>query len=198
MNFESGNVYHVYNRGNKQQIIFFSRENYLYFLNKIKKQLTPYADVLCWCLMHNHFHFMIHVKNHSSHDLKSSDELQINRSIGTILRSYTRAIQKQEHFTGSLFQQKTKAKNIFSSGGENHLQLCFHYIHQNPMKANLVNKMEDWEFSSFQDYVGLRNGILCNQQFTKKLMNLPIVENELYKQSYENLNFALVEHLFIE
>jgi len=63
MIFEQGHLYHIYNQGNNRQRIFFSRENYLFFLDKVKKHILPYADILAWCLMPNHFHFMVHV-NH--------------------------------------------------------------------------------------------------------------------------------------
>ena len=46
--------------------------------------------------------------------------------------------------------------------GNDYLLSCFLYIHQNPLQAGLVNKLEDWEFSSYLDYVGLRNGTLVN------------------------------------
>ena len=59
MVFAEGNIYPIYNRGNNFQPLFFYRENYLFFLDKMKKYLLPYADVLAWCLMPNHFHWMI-------------------------------------------------------------------------------------------------------------------------------------------
>ena len=83
--------------------------------------------------------------------------------IGVLLSSYSQAINKQNGTTGSLFQQKTKAKCIAVTGYDaqsdlagsgNYLTTCMHYIHQNPLKANLVNRLEDWEYSSFQEYTG--------------------------------------------
>ena len=71
MNFETGNLYHIYNQGNNRQKIFFSRENYLFFLNKIKNHILPHADIVAWCLMPNHFHLMVYV-----HDL----EIEVNSS----------------------------------------------------------------------------------------------------------------------
>lgn len=62
MHFESNHIYHIYNRGNNSQNIFFTRGNYLFFLQKIRKHILPYADVLAWCLMPNHFHLMVYVK----------------------------------------------------------------------------------------------------------------------------------------
>lgn len=51
MRFEAGNIYHVYNRGNNQQRIFFERENYLFFLRKVRKHVLPHGDLLAYCLM---------------------------------------------------------------------------------------------------------------------------------------------------
>ena len=61
MIFEVAHIYHIYNQGNNKQKIFFRRENYLYFLNKIHEYIIPYGDVLAWCLMPNHFHLMVYV-----------------------------------------------------------------------------------------------------------------------------------------
>jgi putative transposase len=61
MDFIENNIYHVYNQGNNQQRIFFNYDNQILFLDKIRKHILPYADVLAWCLMPNHFHIMIYV-----------------------------------------------------------------------------------------------------------------------------------------
>ena len=63
MEFSNSQIYHVFNRGNNSQTVFYNRENYLFFLDKIRKSILPHADVLAWCLMPNHFHLMISV-NH--------------------------------------------------------------------------------------------------------------------------------------
>jgi hypothetical protein len=47
-------------------------------------------------------------------------------------------------------------------------QNCFYYIHQNPLKAGLVNGLKEWVFSSYLDYAGLRNGSLCNKILAEK------------------------------
>ena len=61
MILEAAHIYHIYNQGNNKQKIFFRRENYLYFLNKIHEYIIPYGDGLAWCLMPNHFHLMVYV-----------------------------------------------------------------------------------------------------------------------------------------
>ena len=59
MQFEKGYLYHIYDQGNNRRTIFFNRKNYMFFLRKIKTYITPYADILSWCLMPNHFHLMV-------------------------------------------------------------------------------------------------------------------------------------------
>ncbi|MCX6237882.1 MAG: hypothetical protein NTY07_10065 [Bacteroidia bacterium] len=121
MILEKNYLYHIYNQGNNRQKIFFSRDNYLYFLEKVNKLLLPYVDVIAWCLMPNHFHFLVYVKEFEL-EVADSDGLTpseavtkvrtINDSIGLLLLSYTRAINKQEKMSGSLFRNPTKAECI--------------------------------------------------------------------------------------
>jgi len=122
MFFETNHIYHIYNQGNNHQKIFFNHQNYLYFLKKIREHILPFADILAWCLMPNHFHLMVFVKtveidSDKSEAFTMSDAFDIqlaksecftkhtralNDSIGVFLRSYTRAINKQENRTGTI------------------------------------------------------------------------------------------------
>ncbi|MCF6360605.1 MAG: transposase [Cyclobacteriaceae bacterium] len=185
MNFIPDNLYHIYNRGNNSQLLFFERENYLYLLSKIRTHLYPLVDILAYCLMPNQFHLLVYIpsESHSSGDSKSPDELnkRIVSAIAIILRSYTRAINKKHGRTGSLFQSKTKAKNL--SEKQNYAFTCFHYIHQNPVSAKLVNSIADWEFSSYQDYAGIRDGTLCSKVLAVYLLDIPIESNLFIQQS---------------
>ena len=112
----------------------------------------------------------------------------INNSIGIMLRSYTQAINKQINRTGKLIREKTKAECINCPNGitpsfidnkinivipeKQYPQVCFNYIHKNPVKANLVKKAVDWEFSSAKDYAGLRNGKLVNKITAEKYLSV--------------------------
>jgi len=187
MHLTEGELYHVYNRGNNRQNIFFKRENYSYFIKGIERYLSPCCDILAWCLMPNHFHFLIHANSNSVPIIKdgSFERQQFSQGTKQLLSSYTKAINKQEGRTGSLFQQKTKA--ICVSANERHDTTVFHYIHQNPMKARMVKRMEDWEFSSFKDYIGIRKETLCNLNLAKELLNINF--NKLYEESYQVINF---------
>lgn len=187
MNCKEGYFYHIYNRGNNRDKIFFEHRNYLFFINKTRHELLPYFHFLAYCLMPDHFHFLVKVKeiheldepyrHQSSDDTESSDESVLSRHISNriaiLLRSYTRAVNKQENRTGSLFQQKTKAKciNDHNNSPVDYSSVCFHYIHQNPFRAGLVENLSDWEYSSFLDYAGIRNGTLCNRELAFEIVN---------------------------
>lgn len=188
MYFKVDNIYHIYNRGNNKDNIFFEEKNYLFFIKKTRKELSDYFHFLAYCLMPNHFHFLVQVKGikDSSVDLKSSNESfqpillseedyskEISNKIAILLRSYTRAINIQEGRTGSLFQQKTKSKclNELNTSKNNYISTCFHYIHQNPLNAGLVNKLENWKYSSFIEYVELQYNPLCNVELASQLIN---------------------------
>ncbi|MCA4900709.1 MAG: transposase [Bacteroidota bacterium] len=184
-----GDIYHVFNRGNNRQPIFFRAENYDYFLKNINRYLTPVCDILAWCLMPNHFHLLIHANQQSTQIIKdgSFERQQFSQGIKQLLSSYTKATNKQEGRTGSLFQQKTKALHTEKNY---HSQTTFHYIHQNPMKAGLVKKMEDWPHSSFIDYLDQRESI-CNTELARELLNLNA--SRFYEDSYQVINFKLIE-----
>ena len=85
MRFEANGIYHVYNRGNRGIPIFYKERNYDFFLNKIKTHIKPHASVLAYCLMPNHFHLMIRIR-------ELAKDGALNNEIATLLRSYTWAI----------------------------------------------------------------------------------------------------------
>lgn len=185
MNFKEKNIYHIYNRGNNSQKIFFEKANYLYFLNLTQKFILPHAEILAWCLMPNHFHFMIYANEMSIEQLtKRTIPLQrLSEGFRLLLSSYTKAINSRYQRNGSLFQQKTKSKNLYDGRG-NYIEQAFHYIHQNPAKALLCKQLHEWEFSSYRDYAGLRNGKLCNKTLAEQLLNLDIQKFEEYSNSF--------------
>jgi len=149
MQFVEGSFYHIYNRGNNKQLIFFYERNYEFFLKKIKQYVLPHSNLLAWCLMPNHFHLLIQA-NPETQKIVKETPIKINaltESFRLMLSSYTRAIQKQESMVGSLFQQKTKFKCV-----DDYLDSVFHYVHQNPYRAGMVKKMEEYPWSSMKEY----------------------------------------------
>jgi len=177
MHFEPNQIYHVYNRGNNKQPIFFTEANYLYFLQKIKTEWKKYADVLCYCLQN------------------------LSKTIGKTLSSYTKAVNIQNKTTGNLFQKKNKAKLLISQSAliENfstheYLLTSFYYIHQNPLKAKLVNSLKDWQYSSYPDYYSNRKGTICNQALAIQLLELH--EIDFKNTGLEELNDDIIDRIF--
>ncbi len=146
------NYYHIYNRSNNHEIVFKETENYQYFLEKYQKYISSHVDTIAYCLMPTHFHFCISVKNNDSNIL--------NDSFGILLSSYTKAINKRFKRNGSLFQKHTKAIEI---DDESYLLTLCTYIHQNPVRAKLVEKQEEWYFSSYNDYTARRSESLVSK-----------------------------------
>ena len=126
-------------------------------------------------------------------DLAGKNDVQeLAYRIGILLSSYSQIINKQKGISGSLFQQKTKAKNLFIPNAlkkegtiqqQDYIINCMHYIHQNAWKAGLVVKIEDWKYSSFPDYCGIRNGTMCNKSLL--LERTSYDRDRFYKDSYE-------------
>jgi putative transposase len=174
MNFSPNNIYHVYNQGNNRQKIFFHRNDYLAFLNLYKKLLFPNLSTIAWCLMPNHFHFMVQADERCITKIKQGGIFidPVTNGIRKLLSGYSRIFNTRYQRSGSLFRQKTKAKCLSDirampeniPGLADYYRNCFHYIHQNPLVANLVTRLENWEFSSFIDYAGLRDGTLCKKE----------------------------------
>ena len=60
---EAEQYYHIYNRGNNGETLFREERNYRYFLNLYAKYIEPVAETFAYCLLKNHFHFLVHVKD---------------------------------------------------------------------------------------------------------------------------------------
>jgi len=182
MFFKEGCTYHIYNRSN--EIVFHNRENYLFFLKKIRELILPYCNIVAYCLMPNHFHLILTIKPDGVTLINNEklEEMQVlSRAIGTVLSSYTQALNKQQGRRGSLFAHKTKAK-ILNDAKDDYALNCFMYVHQNPILAKLVDKIENWEFSSFPDYIGKRNGTLVNQQLGLDIFQID--KSQIYELTY--------------
>lgn len=135
--------------------------------------------------MPNHFHFLISTK-------ATLDNKKFSDSLRTLLSSYTRAIQKQEGITGSLFQQNSKFKELTTN---EYACACFHYIHQNPLKAGLTRRIEDWPHNSFNEYCKKEAGI-CNVALGEQFLTIATEANQFYQESYQMITDDIVINLF--
>ena len=110
MKFIANNLYHIYNQGNNQETIFKTRENYLRFLQKFRFLVSPNCEVLAYCLMPNHFHFLIQAteKSLDSIQLGTVASNKLSNGFSLLLSEYANEYNKMYYRSGSLFRQKTK------------------------------------------------------------------------------------------
>jgi len=146
------NIYHVYNRGHNYQPIFLENQDYRNFFKRLRillglpevsyvkgnlrLRVTPVPkgsfDVLAYCLMPNHFHFL----------LKQNTDLPISVLINRLCTSYAKYLNAKHGRVGSLFQDTFKAKLVENDAYLAHLSA---YIHNNPEDINSP-------YSSFREY----------------------------------------------
>jgi REP element-mobilizing transposase RayT len=177
-NFAPGAIFHIYNRGNNKEKIFFDEQDYkaLLFrlglclgfteeeLNQEKLIAMPYSriritdmnksnfKIFAFCLMPNHFHFLI----------EQIGDTPISKLIAKLCMSYVKYINKKYKRVGHIFQDQFKAVLM-----ENNSQLMWtsSYIHMNPVKDGLVKHPKDYKWSSYNDYFSNRNLPIVNKEF---------------------------------
>ena len=156
---QPSNFYHLYNRANGKENLFYEHENYLHFLSLYQKHISSIANTYVYGLMPNHFHFLIKLKPLNEFKiLLKKEEITENeianyasQQFSNFFNAYTKAINKMYSRNGSLFARPFKRKII---DNEIYLKKIVHYIHFNPVKANLCKHPNDWIFSSYSAIVG--------------------------------------------
>jgi len=172
--FLPNQYYHFYNRGNNRQTVFFEQDNYLYFLRGVKKYLCAQVDILAYCLMPTHYHILGRVKQQQTSEVFKTSEVSVSRNVSLAMQklgiSYTKAINKRFSRVGALFQGQFQSKPITTYS--HLLNLCV-YTHANPVKDGLVLLPEDWEYSNYLEWMGMRNGKLVNREFIRENFGTP-------------------------
>ncbi len=182
--FENGEFYHVFNRANSQaDKLFFQERNYVYFLDKWNTYLSSFFETWAYCLMPNHFHLLVRVKNGDSQEIKE----QMRRfSI-----SFAQAINRQEKRRGSLFQEHPKCILIKK---EAHLNWLIYYIHSNPVHHGLTRSPEHWEYSSLKALSGMMKTKLAREKvwgmFGSRLSFLTFHKQQ---QNYKDIGYCLLD-----
>ena len=180
MKTETDNLYHVYNRGNQKQVIYYNDNHYNLFLGKVEKYIVPCADILSWTLMPNHYHFLIYA-NEKSVELINNRNLPISRlseGFRLLQSSYTKALNAERDLWGNLFHQKFQSKLMRLDSKVQSVN-TFHYIHGNACKAGLVEHPEDWPYSSLNEYLDPSRAGICNQKLAMQLLEIDIKDIRL-------------------
>ena len=148
---EHGMFYHIYNRGINAENLFREKENYLYFLKLYDKYVAPVADTFAWVLMPNHFHFLVRIKEKDEMIIDSNNPDRVDKNpskyFSDLFNSYTQSINKKFNRHGNLFERPFKRIHIVD---EIYCKNLVIYIHNNPIKHGFVDKITDYDWTSFK------------------------------------------------
>jgi putative transposase len=143
---EPGKYYHIYHRGNNGENIFIEERNYTYFMNLYAKYIDPIAETYAYCLLRNHFHFGVRIKE----DRGGFEDLRGLKNPGqqfsNFFNTYSKAINRAYGRTGSVFENRYRRKEVTT---ERYFLRLIHYIHWNPQKHGFVADFRDYPYSSY-------------------------------------------------
>lgn len=131
-------IYHVINRANARLPIFFEEEDFRLFEGILEEAQEKYnMRILAYCLMPNHFHLVLYPRD--------DNDLQKFMQWLTLTHTQRWHAKNSTAGTGHLYQGRYKS---FIVEGDNHLLAVIRYVERNPLRAKLVTKIENWDFSS--------------------------------------------------
>jgi len=164
-----GHYYHIYNRGNNGIDVFLEPENYYHFLRLYAKYIEPIADTYAWCLLKNHFHILIRIKDPSEINernltystIEKPKVIEPYRQFSHLFNAYTQAINKRYQRTGSLFEKNFERKLVTN---EKYFQKLIFYIHNNPVHHGFVKQMNLYPWSSYESVVSEKPTLLKRKE----------------------------------
>ena len=137
--------YHIYNRGNNKDKIFYHTGDYFFFMAKYRELLSPYVKTYAYCLIPNHFHFLIKIK-YSEENIDVSVPNQFRK----LFICHTQRINFMQKRTGGLF---TKSYQRIEIQEEAYLKQLVIYIHKNPVKHGIENNYKSYIYSSYKVFL---------------------------------------------
>ena len=189
---EASGYYHFYNRGNNKENIFVEEDNYFYFLNLVKKYIIPVARIYSYCLLPNHFHLLLKIRDENQLPEKVRiGKTTIHQSFSNLFNSYTKAFNKKYNRTGSLFQKHPKRIRIKN---EVYLRNLIIYINTNPSHHNIAY-FSDYKFSSYQSLISTKHTLLERSAVIELFDS---VENLKYIHQIKKINLELIQELIVD
>jgi len=211
-----GNYYHIYNRGNNRNDIFVNDEDYLHFLELYAIYIDTIADTFAWCLMKNHFHVLIRIKD--KHEIgyldstkSDSDDLYLkwktsfpkyvdtnfirkstpSRQFQHLFNAYSRWFNIRHKRTGVLFENTFDRKLV---NHRKYFQNMILYIHQNPVRHGFVKHVLDYPWTSYLTMLSDKSTKLKRKRVIDDFGDL-----ENFKNVHQYLQAdSPIEHLIIE
>lgn len=216
----TGQVYHIFNRGVAEQPTFLDKKDYqraletaffyqnlktplrysyfirltrdrrLEILKKLREEKDYSVDIIAYCFMPNHFHFL----------LKQLKDTGISIYMSNLCNSYTRYFNTKRKRIGPIFQGKFKGVRIGTDEQLLHVQ---RYIHLNPYSSYVVktlNELEDYQCSSLPEYLGLRDQEFCKKELVLKghFRDTKTYRKFIFDQADYQRRLEQIKHLTLE
>lgn len=171
---EPGKFYHIWNRGNNRENLFYTPANYEYFLRMYAEYLDPVTETYAFCLLPNHFHLLIRTKHFPILKVSPAGETfkkktnPVSLAFQRFFTAYSQAINLQEHRTGSLFQKPFKRLEVKSA---QQLANLVQYIHANPQKHRIIDDFRQYPWSSYERILRSRPSKLKKEEVLQWFRN---------------------------
>ena len=157
--FEPEGYYHLFNHAIGDENLFRNNANYQYFLLKFGQYISPVCKVYAYCLMPNHFHFLIQIRDEATIEqfytakfptaitpIKDYSKI-VMQQFSNMLNGYAQAYNKMFDRKGALFIDYLRRKQVTDDA---YFIRLVHYIHNNPVHHHFSSSMEEWNYSSYQ------------------------------------------------
>lgn len=196
--FEPDKFYHVFNHAVGSEDLFKNDENKRYFLEKYAKYIEPICATYCYCLMNNHFHFMVKVRSEAEllqffaakkrREVVPSLHDIVMQEFSNFFNAYAKAFNKIYDRKGALFIDYVRRTELDSFDYQKEI---IQYIHFNPIKHGFVDKAQEWRFTSFHAFVTdkptrLERDMVLNYYFKGKDDFLEV--HRFDKENWDNLD----------
>lgn len=178
-------------QGINREYIFDKDEEKLKYLSLIRKySLENKVSIIAYCIMDNHAHLLSH----------ANDSIKLSLFMQEVNARYARYYNQKNERVGYVFRNRFESKVM---GTELQALRCIKYIHMNPVKAHIVEKEEDYQFSSYNDYINrnqfinseILNSIFNSKKdYLEKLMNIQYMDLNLEEEK-TNLKEILEQFL---
>jgi len=174
-------------RGNNRQDIFESEEDMTRIKEDIAHALSKSdCHLHAYVIMNNHLHLLI----------TPADKVQLSRFMQTMANRYVRFFNATRNRTGTIWEGRFKSCLIDS---ENHLFTLYRYIEMNPVKANLVNNIADYPWSSYRhNALGEKNSLITEHQLYQNLAESSALRAENYQKIFDTQNTSDQEQQITE
>lgn len=187
--FECGKKYHVFNRTHKGLLLFKDDDDYNRFLEKTVKYILPYVEMHSFSLLPNHFHFFFEFKELALEVYSkefSSPHKFLCEQLRCLFISHTKYMNEKYDRHGGLFSRTFRRIEV---DGIEYAKQMILYIHWNHVHHDISNKLEDYQYSSYYEFLCNCPGLVKKETVLEWFGGLENFIKEHKEQESHYLNF---------